>query len=73
MILVVFEDTYHNRLLRKFYRLRQLDIKNGTKIFIDSKNDEDCGWWEVQEQRIGIGRGLFNRVAQFFTLSPIYL
>lgn len=71
MVQIVFEDTYHNRVLRRFYRLRQLNITNGTRVYIDSKTEDDSGWWEVQEQRIGIGRGVANRVTQFFTLSPL--
>lgn len=70
MVTVVFEEMNFHRTLRQFVRLRQLDIPNGTKVFIDGKNEEDSGWFEVIEQRIGIGRGLMRRVTQFFTLSP---
>ncbi|MGM9810989.1 MAG: hypothetical protein ACI30J_09020 [Paludibacteraceae bacterium] len=72
MVTVVFEEVYHHRPLRKFIRLRQLNIKNGTRVYIDSKNEEDFGWYEVSEQHIGIGQGMIRRVTQFFTLSKIY-
>lgn len=72
MVTVVFEDSNRHRPLRKFVRLRQLNIPNGTRVYIDSKHDEDCGWYEVSEQYFGIGRGMLRRVTQFFTLSQIY-
>ncbi len=72
MVRVIFEDEYHNRPLRMFMRMRQLTIPNGMRVYIYSKNEEDCGWWEVQEQRIGIGRSLLTRVTQFFTMSRVY-
>ena len=70
MVLVVFEDSYHHRPLRKFYRLHQLLIKNGTRVYLDCKNEDDSGWYEVCEQRIGIGQKFTPRVTHFFTLSP---
>jgi hypothetical protein len=72
MVTVVFEEGNHHRPLRQFVRLRQLNIPNGTRIYIDSKNEEDCGWYEVSAQHIGIGKGLLRRVTQFFTLFPSY-
>lgn len=71
MVTVVFEECYKHRPLRVFKRWHQLHIKNGTQIYLYSENEEDCGWYEVYDQRIGIGRSWFNRVTQFFSLSPI--
>ncbi len=71
MVTVVFEDSYNHRPLRMFRRWHQLHIKNGARIYLYCKNEEDCGWYEVCDQRFGIGRSLINRVTQFFTLSPV--
>lgn len=70
MVKVVFEENYHHRPLRILYRLHQLHIKSGERVFIDSKNEDDCGWYEVQNQYIGIGTGILSRVTQFITLMP---
>lgn len=71
MVTVVFEESYHKRPLRMFRRWHQLHIKNGTRIYLYCENEEDCGWYEVYDQHIGIGRSLINRVTQFFSLSRI--
>ncbi len=71
MVKVVFEERYQHRPLRILYRLHQLHIKNGERVFIDSKNEDDCGWYEVIDQYVGVGTGLLSSVTQFFTLMPV--